>query len=164
MGHRIEAVTAIINSHLHFDHCGNNRVFPGVPILVQRREYEAAKEPYYTDPEWVDFPSARIELLEGNHEAATGVHIVATPGHTPGHQSVIVDCDEGRVVICAQAAYTPADFAACQTGPRNTPTEDEATQRHSIQALHDARPHRVCFSHDRGDWPTDANGEPSAPS
>jgi N-acyl homoserine lactone hydrolase len=152
-GHRIDDVSMIINSHLHFDHCGNNRLFPGVPIVVQRREYEAAHQPYFTDPEWVDFPGATIEQIEGDRQVANGVRIISTPGHTPGHQSVVVDSDDRRIVICAQAAYTPADFSARQTGPDNTPTEDEDTVRRSISLLHDLGPDRVCFSHDPTDWP-----------
>ena len=151
-GHRIDDVSMIINSHLHFDHCGNNRLFPGVPIVVQRREYEAAHQPYFTDPDWVDFPGATIEQIEGDRQVANGVRIIATPGHTPGHQSVVVDSHDERIVICAQASYTPADFSARQTGPDNTPTEDEGTVRRSINLLHDLDPDRVSFSHDPTDW------------
>ncbi len=149
-GHRVGDVQVIINSHLHFDHCGQNRRFPGVPIFVQRREYEAAHEPYYTDLEWVDFPGAVIRHIDGDHQVAPGVRIVSTPGHTPGHQSVVVDSDEGRLVICAQAAYTAADFTDGRLDPQNT--EDEVTQRGSIRLLHDLGPQRVYFSHDAADW------------
>lgn len=152
MGHRIDDVAMVINSHLHFDHCGNNRLFPGVPIVVQRREYEAAQQPYYTDPAWVDFPGARIEQIEGHRQVANGVRVIPTPGHTPGHQSVVVDSGEDRIVICAQAAYTSGDFSAFNTGKHNTPTEDEETVRRSIEILHGVDPHRVCFSHDATDW------------
>jgi glyoxylase-like metal-dependent hydrolase (beta-lactamase superfamily II) len=100
----------------------------------------------------VDFAGANILQIEGDWQVADRVRIISTPGHTPGHQSVVVDADDGRVVICAQAAYTPADFSALQSGPDNTPTEDEATQRRSIQLLHDLDPHRVCFSHHPSDW------------
>ena len=123
---------------------------------MQRGEYEAAQQPYYTDPEWVDFPGATIEQIQGDWQVASGVRIISTPGHTPGHQSVVVDSDDERLVICAQAAYTAADFSAFQTGPDNTPTEDEETQRRSIELLHDLGPHRVCFSHDPTDWPGSA--------
>ncbi len=152
VGHRIDDVAIVINSHLHFDHCGGNLRFPGVPILVQRREYEAALEPYYTDPAWVDFPGANLEQIEGDRQIATGVRVIATPGHTPGHQSVVVDTDDGRIVICAQAAYTPADFSASETGEHNTPTEDERTVRRSLQTLHSLHPDRVCFSHVPVEW------------
>ena len=60
-------ITAIVNSHLHFDHCGNNSAFPGVPIYVQQAELKAAKEPHYTVPEWVWFPDAKYVPVQGTH-------------------------------------------------------------------------------------------------
>src|SRR5205085_97962 len=50
-------VRAIVNTHLHFDHCGGNRRFAGTPTYVQRRELEAAVAPDYVE-EWVRFPGA----------------------------------------------------------------------------------------------------------
>src|ERR687896_726683 len=47
-------VACVINTHLHFDHCGGNRLFPGVAIHVQRLALEGPYDP----PEWVDFPRA----------------------------------------------------------------------------------------------------------
>jgi N-acyl homoserine lactone hydrolase len=58
----------VINTHLHFDHCGGNRLFPGVPIYVQRSEREAARRPDYTIPEWVEFEGATYEELDGPAE------------------------------------------------------------------------------------------------
>jgi N-acyl homoserine lactone hydrolase len=150
-GHGLGEVSIIVNSHLHFDHCGNNRLFPGVPILVQRREYEAAHEPFYTSPDWVDFPGANIKQLDGDCAITRAVRVVSTPGHSPGHQSVVVGA-QPRIVIAAQAAYTPGDFSTHQVGERNTPTEDEETWRRSIQVLHDLQPDLAYFSHDSTDW------------
>src|SRR5881628_2459219 len=61
----------VINTHLHFDHCGGNRLFPGVPIHVQARELADARSLHdYTIREWVDFDGAtyvehvgEVELL-----------------------------------------------------------------------------------------------------
>ena len=61
-------VIAIATSHLHFDHCGQNRALPRVPIHVQAAEYAAAQAVDYTIPAWVDFPGARYELHEGSVE------------------------------------------------------------------------------------------------
>jgi N-acyl homoserine lactone hydrolase len=63
--------------------------------------------------------------------------VIATPGHTPGHQSVLVDTEEGLVVIAGQAAQDPRDFATRQ-GDR------------SIERLRSLNAERVHFSHDRG--------------
>src|SRR5207244_1286911 len=79
-------VACVINTHLHFDHCGGNRLFPGVPIYVQRIERETARKPGYTIPEWVEFEGARYVELDGEAEVAAGVSVFPTPGHTPGHQ------------------------------------------------------------------------------
>src|SRR2546427_11529131 len=55
-------VTVVINSHLHFDHCGENNLFPDRPIFVQAREYDDARGSLYTVVDWVDFRGANYEL------------------------------------------------------------------------------------------------------
>jgi N-acyl homoserine lactone hydrolase len=107
-GIRLTDVGAIANSHLHFDHCGQNHHFPGVPIFVQRAEWEASRADGYTIREWVDFPGARYELVEGDREVLPGLRLVATPGHTPGHQSVALETPEGLVVLAGHAESSPA--------------------------------------------------------
>ena len=61
----------------------------GLPIHCQRRELETARTTDYTVPELVDFAGARYELLDGEAELAPGVHVIPTPGHVDGHQSVV---------------------------------------------------------------------------
>ena len=92
-------VALVINTHLHFDHCGGNRLFSGIPIYVQRRELEAAREPDYTIREWVEFDGATYVELDGEAEIVPGVRVLPTPGHTPGHQSVLVDTEDVDKVI-----------------------------------------------------------------
>ena len=105
-------VAVIINTHLHFDHCGGNRLFAGVPIYLQRAEREAAREPGYTIPEWVEFDGATYVELDGAAEILPGVRVLPTPGHAPGHQSVCVDTDDGLVVVAGDVAYRWEDFDA----------------------------------------------------
>lgn len=92
-------VIAIASSHLHFDHCGQSRRFVGVPIYVQRTEREAARAAGYTVPEWVEFPGARYAIVDGAAEPLAGIRLVATPGHTDGHQSCLVDTEDGVVAL-----------------------------------------------------------------
>jgi N-acyl homoserine lactone hydrolase len=103
-------VVCVINTHLHFDHCGGNRLFAGTPIYVQRREREAARTEDYTIPEWVEFEGATYVELEGEHEVLPGVRVVPTPGHSPGHQSVLVETDEGLAVVAGDVAHAWSEF------------------------------------------------------
>jgi N-acyl homoserine lactone hydrolase len=96
----VSRVTVVVNTHLHFDHCGGNRLFPGIPIHVQRRELaDARTEDDYTVREWVDFPGATYIEHDGEAEILPGVRLVPAPGHTAGHQIVVVETDEGPVVL-----------------------------------------------------------------
>ena len=93
-------VVRVINTHLHFDHCGGNRLFPGVPIHVQARELADARSlDDYTIREWVDFDGATYVEHEGEVELLPGIRLLPAPGHTDGHQVVVVETGEGPVVL-----------------------------------------------------------------
>src|SRR2546425_1556544 len=98
-------VRIVINSHLHFDHCGQNAVFKHAPFYIQRAELDRARREEPTNSQWFDFAGARFELLDGDAEIADGVRVVATPGHTVGHQSVFVDVGGAADVMIGDAAY-----------------------------------------------------------
>jgi N-acyl homoserine lactone hydrolase len=104
-------VRLIVNCHLHRDHCGGSRELPGRPVFVQRAELEAARGPDYTVRALVDFPGAAYEVLDGEAEILPGVRVVPTPGHTDGHQSLVVDCAEGSVVLLGQAYEFASEWA-----------------------------------------------------
>jgi glyoxylase-like metal-dependent hydrolase (beta-lactamase superfamily II) len=152
-GHQLADVTAVVNSHLHFDHCGNNHLLPGVPIYAQATELELARTPRYTVPDWIDFPGAEYRVIDGDQRIATGVHIVATPGHTGGHQSLVLDRADGPIVLAGQAIYSRAEcehLAAHGTpGDADPDSDDSVASANRLLALH---PRRVHFSHDKAVW------------
>ena len=135
-------VHAIINTHLHFDHCGGNRWFQDVPIYVQRAEREAARGEGYTVREWVDFPGARFAEVEGDFHLARGIECLATPGHTPGHQSVLVESSEGSILLAGHAVATPAEWMGGEP-----PCETSREAIRSVERLRKLSPQRVYFSH-----------------
>src|SRR5215831_13440737 len=70
-------VACVINAHRHYDHCGGNRLFPGVPIHVQARELADARSlDAYTIREWVDFDGATYVEHEGEAELLPGIRLV----------------------------------------------------------------------------------------
>jgi glyoxylase-like metal-dependent hydrolase (beta-lactamase superfamily II) len=153
-GASIDQITAIVNSHLHFDHCGNNSLFAGVPILVQVVELEAARQPHYTVPEWVDFPGANYTPVHGRVSISAHLELLPTPGHTPGHQSLVVHSSEGVDLIVAQAAHTAGEFDRFLSGKFEVPEGHWSPESYvcSLTALQQLHPRRAFFSHDPRAW------------
>ena len=152
-GIEIADVTAVANCHLHADHAGQNSTFPEVPIYVQATEWDIAHTTDHTILEWIDFPAARYVPLTGDHEPFEGLRIVATPGHTPGHQSLAVDTDLGLILLAGQAVYTVEEWAGTPDeleGRSNAPDRDAYDR--STERLHALEPARVHFGHDRRSW------------
>jgi N-acyl homoserine lactone hydrolase len=109
-------VACVINTHLHYDHCGGNRLFPGVPIHVQARELADARSlDNYTIREWVDFDGATYVEHEGEVELLPGIRLVPTPGHTDGHQSVLVVTGGRPVVVGGDVAVWFGELDEPQT-------------------------------------------------
>ena len=101
----LASVDIVVNTHLHFDHCGGNHLFAGRPTYVQRRELEDARTVEgYTLREWVDAPGVRYVPVDGELELLPGVRLVPAPGHTPGTQVVVVETGGRPVVIGGDVA------------------------------------------------------------
>lgn len=104
-------VDVVINTHLHFDHAGNNDLFPRATFMVQREHHTAATDDRSYPNQYWNLPGLRFELLDGEGELFAGVESILTPGHAPAHQSVLVRLPEtGPVVICGDAIYVQANL------------------------------------------------------
>lgn len=150
-------ITAIVNCHMHLDHAGCNYEFPGVPIYVQATELENARQPDYSFPEHVcDFPGARLEVIDGEHEVRQGLRIVPTPGHTTGHQSMLVSTDDGVVMLAGQAAET-WNFSAWAFADRLQAELDDPIGEHPDWArlLREENIVRAYLAHDLMVWERD---------
>jgi N-acyl homoserine lactone hydrolase len=112
VGARADDVRLVVNCHLHFDHCGGNPELAGRQIVVQAVELETARRTVdYTLPELIDAPGLRYEQLDGEAEILPGVLVVPTPGHTAGHQSLVVRLGDGTVVVPGRATTRPVATA-----------------------------------------------------
>jgi glyoxylase-like metal-dependent hydrolase (beta-lactamase superfamily II) len=149
-------VTAVANCHLHFDHSGQNGLFPGRTIFAQRAEWAMVHEPDYTVPEWIDVPGLSYELLEGETEVGPGLRLVPTTGHSPGHQSLQVETAEGTVVIAGQAVLTKAEWLGSadplESGVPKPEDESRQAYEDSVGRLRALDPVRVHFVHDPEIW------------
>jgi glyoxylase-like metal-dependent hydrolase (beta-lactamase superfamily II) len=155
LGVRADDVLGIVNCHLHFDHCGGNVHLPGRPIFVQQAELQAAHEADYTLPSLIDFSGATYEAVRGETEILPGVRLLPTAGHVAGHQSLVVSCEEGPVVLAGQAyddasGYARADFACrlARSGGPGPVAEHPAW----VRRLQELEPYQVLFAHDLAIW------------
>jgi glyoxylase-like metal-dependent hydrolase (beta-lactamase superfamily II) len=110
LGLKASDIDIVVNTHLHWDHCFNNHLFPNARILVQGEELRYAIDPlpchalYYESqrigmtPPWIK-ALERIETIEGEKEIVEGITLVPLPGHTPGFQGVLVNLSSGPCLI-----------------------------------------------------------------
>jgi len=89
-------VRTVINTHLHWDHCSNNDLFPNARVLVQQTELRYAIDPLEPNlasyerrpgplPPWIG-SLGRMQTVAGDQEVLPGISVVHLPGHTPGSQ------------------------------------------------------------------------------
>ncbi len=118
LGIGTDAVRYVLQSHLHLDHTGAVGRFPQATYLVQRREYEYAFAPdWFSAGAYVrkDFDRPNLDwfFLEGSQTdfydlfGDGTVVIIYTPGHSPGHQSFLLNLPRtGAILLAVDAAYT----------------------------------------------------------
>ncbi len=135
----LDDVDLIVNTHLHFDHCGGNHLFAGRPIYVQRQELEDARtEDEYTIREWVDAPGVRYEPVDGELELLRGLRLLPAPGHTRGLQVVVVETGGRPIVVGGDVAVGHGELDQPST---------EGQLR--VRAL---EPELVWLAHEREPW------------
>lgn len=107
-GLKPEDIDFVINTHLHFDHCGNNALFKNAQFIVQSDEYRYAFEPdrFQQAAYMRELFDVKVDyqLINGKRKITDEVYIVPTPGHSIGHQSVVVKADGKNYVYCGDAA------------------------------------------------------------
>jgi 4-pyridoxolactonase len=116
IGVKPQEIEIVINSHLHFDHCSNNKLFPQATFYFSKSELRHAYVPdpwerLGYDPDLVAMPGMKTELLElgtYEYEVLPGITLIETPGHSVGHLSVIIrpGGETPPMVFPVDVAYT----------------------------------------------------------
>lgn len=118
MGWSASDVDIVINSHLHYDHAENNLLLPDAQFYVSLTEWEYAKNPIITqrwlyDFNWTDDTLTfqnYVLVGQDHYEVQPGVRLLQTPGHSRGHQSVLVNTEQGVLCLAGDAACLMENF------------------------------------------------------
>jgi N-acyl homoserine lactone hydrolase len=103
----LAGIDIVVNTHLHFDHCGGNHLFAGRPIYVQRQELDDARSvDDYTITDWVEAPGVEYIQVDGELELLPSLRLVPAPGHTRGLQVVVVETDGRPVIVGGDVAVS----------------------------------------------------------
>lgn len=140
----------VVNTHFHFDHAGGNALFAGVPIAAQEEEFLAAREPDAYMPVW-DTPDLQFRSERGDWSPLPGVKMLWTPGHTPGHQSMLVRLEPQPWLFTFDVVYTEEHW---RTGSLGAVT-DIAAARASLERIRTIAADenaKLIFGHDIGQW------------
>ena len=136
----VASIDIVVNTHLHFDHCGGNFSFAGRPVHVQRQELDDALTlDNYTLREWVEAPGVRYVAVDGEAELLPGVRLVPAPGHTRGSQVVVVETGAGPAVIGGDVAVWFGEL-----------DEPSTVGQHLVRSL---EPAVVWLAHEHEAWP-----------
>jgi len=176
-----QRVERVVMTHLHVDHTSGMRLLPQATFICTRTEWEAAHKRLAAANGFVRHhlpPADRMQLLDytsaGQPHAGFGqtidllgdgtVRLISTPGHTPGHQSVLLALEDGRrVLLVGDAAYTVRSIRE-QMLPLLT--ADDADYRRSLTALKsfsEQHPDAVVVpTHDPEAWRQLAGGDGQA--
>lgn len=160
LGLRPDDIDLVICTHFDVDHVGYHEAFTRAEFVVQREHYELARSGHprfaAARAHW-DHPSLRYRLVDGDTELLPGLTLLATSGHTTGHQSVLVRLPRtGPVLLAIDAVMLQRLFSPDR--PASPSDEYEEQLRASTRKLLDLveREHvpLVVFGHDGVQWQT----------
>jgi len=144
-----DAITYVAISHNHADHSGNAKLFPRATFLVQQAEYDFA----YADPAKTPLPAnAKVMKLTGDYDVFGdgSVLILSTPGHTPGHQSLLVNLRKtGPVVLTGDAAHFKDNYDNRRVPVMNTDKTQTVASMDRIAKLAADLHAQVWINHDK---------------
>ena len=124
-------------SHLHFDHAGAANAFVESEVLMQQKEWDAAfgEGASFVDTSLFDgLKDAKVTFIDGDHDVFGdgSVRLIFTPGHTPGHQLLMVTLDNtGQILISGDLYHTRAnrDLRRVPTFNNNAAQTHESMER-----------------------------------
>jgi N-acyl homoserine lactone hydrolase len=145
-------IDTLILTHSHIDHIGGIGLFAHVPIVLGRAERAEPHPLYFGNARPINWPAADFRLIDADADVCTGLTLLVTPGHTPGHLSLLVTLPEtGPVILTGDAinrASEPAEGFPDAMDPATA--RASADRLFALQAALDAW---MIYGHEPSQWP-----------
>jgi len=159
IGYQPSDITYLALSHNHYDHSANSNQFAGSTWLVQRKERDAmfpATPPQNPNPNNARFSAlkdSKTVVLDGDHDVFGdgSVMIISTPGHTPGHQSLLVTLPKtGPVLLSGDLYHYPSERTLKDFTPFGNlgDPQTEAASKAKVEALLKEKKAELWIQHD----------------
>jgi N-acyl homoserine lactone hydrolase len=146
-------VTDLVITHGDIDHVGGIAEFPAATLVVGRAELELGPPRYFGSVRPVAWPRPRrYRLVDADEELFPGVELLFTPGHSPGHLSLLVRLPRtGPVVLAGDAISRPAEL---ESGENGGSWDGELARASAARLLAVAERERalLLFGHDLEQW------------
>jgi N-acyl homoserine lactone hydrolase len=146
-------VTDLVITHGDIDHIGGVADFPGATLVVGRAELELGPPRYFGTLRPVAWPAPRrYRLVGGDEELLPGVALLSTPGHSPGHLSLLVRLPRtGPMLLAGDAISRPAEL---ESGLNGGAWDQELARESAARLLDIARREgaRLVYGHDLEQW------------
>jgi 4-pyridoxolactonase len=173
IGLRPAQITHVVNSHYHVDHVGANKLCTCATTVCHQRELEAASHPRvfeargYSDMSFApglrggdptlgygtDIYTPKLETLTGDQEIAKGLFLFETPGHTPGHYSLMVELAGRRpMLFSGDACYTNRSLRENIISGAHVDVVQSFDSLARLRALADQHDAEIFCSHDADAW------------
>jgi N-acyl homoserine lactone hydrolase len=105
VGLRPEDITMVVNTHLHNAHCGGNNLFADAHFYITKSEFDFIDTVVDDDPNQTAYIMENFDKVKsvnetkGEYQLTEEVRLIPTPGHTTGHQSVVVSLARGKKLV-----------------------------------------------------------------
>jgi N-acyl homoserine lactone hydrolase len=156
-GHQPEDVIVVVLSHLHFDHAGSAHLFPAAQVLVGAGELahgQAGADSYYRAEDVDRVAGCRpVELAADTDLFRDGsVVVLRTPGHTPGHLSLLVRLPDRSYLLTGDAVHTGSALHTESPFPHDHDAVAAIASIQRIKELSNETGAAIWVSHDPDDW------------
>jgi N-acyl homoserine lactone hydrolase len=147
-----EQVTQLVLTHTHIDHVGGIDAFPNATIVVGAAERHLERPLYWPGESGPEWPNARYLAIESDTQLLPGVTLLATPGHSPGHLSLLVELPQSGSMLLAGDAINRADELTSGDFGGAWDVEQARTSAERLAQIARERGAQVIYGHDPAQW------------